>query len=309
MARKLKVGLDYFPIDTDILLEPKIKRLMKLYGAEFLSIYICFLTMVYSAGYYLEMNLDELAEDIWSSLDFKNFDLDQGYVKSILQKMVDCNMIDSVSLELDEVITSKAIQKQFLASTYRRKKADRPYWILTPEEEEKVKKNYGINANKQEDISVNNNSINVDINEENADDNSIIANKSTQSKSKSNSKSKKKRRDILDRFDKGNLPFPVNYYVSCLIDDHILSIYEPFLEEFNNFIEETLSLWDKELFKRCFRYTRDQINRSHSDIDDICSYFVIALENNLEKMEGYDERMEKWSSEVEKYLESIGYKK
>lgn len=93
MARKLKVGLDYFPIDTDILLEPKIKRLMKLYGAEFLSIYICFLTMVYSAGYYLEMNLDELAEDIWSSLDFKNFDLDQSYVKSILQKMVDRNMI------------------------------------------------------------------------------------------------------------------------------------------------------------------------------------------------------------------------
>lgn len=63
--------------------------------------------------------------------------------------------------------------------------------------------------------------------------------------------------------------------------------------------------------KKLYLYdgTRDQINRSHSDIDDICSYFVIALENNLEKMEGYDERMEKRSFEVEKYLESIGYKR
>ena len=55
------------------------------------------------------MNLNELAEDIWSSLDFKNFDLEQSYVKYILQKMVDWNMIDSVSVELDGVITSKAI--------------------------------------------------------------------------------------------------------------------------------------------------------------------------------------------------------
>ena len=298
MARKLKVGLDYFPIDTDILLEPKIKKLMKLYGAEFLSIYICFLTMVYSSGYYLEMTLDELADSIWTSLDFKNFELDVGYVKTILLKMEECHMIDSLSLEYDGVVTSKAIQKQFLASTYRRKKADRPHWILSPEEEERVSKFYGINAN--------NNSINVDINEDNADINSVSANESTQSKSKKEKKSK--RIDKLDRFDIGKLPFEPNYYVSCLINDHLLSIYEPYIQEFNDFLEETIAIWDKELFIRCFRYTRDQVNRSHSKIENMTSYFVISLQNNLEKMEGYDERMQKWCEEVEKYLVGIGYK-
>ena len=298
MARKLKVGLDYFPIDTDILLEPKIKKLMKLYGAEFLSIYICFLTMVYSSGYYLEMTLDELADSIWTSLDFKNFELDVDYVKTILLKMEECHMIDSLSLEYDGVVTSKAIQKQFLASTYRRKKADRPHWILSPEEEEKVSKFYGINAN--------NNSINVDINEDNADINSVSANESTQSKSKKEKKSK--RIDKLDRFDIGKLPFEPNYYVSCLINDHLLSIYEPYIQEFNDFIEETIALWDKELFVRCFRYTRDQVNRSHSEIENMTSYFVISLQNNLEKMEGYDERMQKWCEDVKNYLQSIGYR-
>lgn len=298
MARKLKVGLDYFPIDTDILLEPKIKKLMKLYGAEFLSIYICFLTMVYSSGYYLEMTLDELADSIWTSLDFKNFELDVEYVKTILLKMEECHMIDSLSLEYDGVVTSKAIQKQFLASTYRRKKAERPHWILTPEEEEKVSKFYGINAN--------NNSINVDINEDNADINSVSANESTQSKSKKEKKSK--RIDKLDRFDIGKLPFEPNYYVSCLINDHLLSIYEPYIQEFNDFMEETISLWDKELFIRCFRYTRDQVNRSHSEIENMTSYFVISLQNNLEKMEGYDERMQKWCEEVDLYLKKIAFK-
>ena len=295
MARKLKVGLDYFPIDTDILLEPKIKKLMKLFGAEFLSIYICFLTMVYSSGYYLEMSIDELADSIWTSLDFKNFELDVSFVKAILQKMSEAHMIDSLSAEFDGVITSKAIQKQFLASTYRRKKAERPHWLLTPEEEESVSKFYGINAN--------NNSINVDINEDNADINPINANRSTQSKSKKEKKSKKE--DKLDRFDIGKLPFEPNYYVSCLISDHLLSIYEPFIQEFNDFIEETIALWDKELFIRCFRYTRDQVRKSHSDISNMTSYFVVSLQNNLEKMEGYDERMQKWCEAAEVYLKSI----
>ena len=231
MARKLKVGLDYFPIDTDILLEPKIKKLMKLYGAEFLSIYICFLTMIYSNGYYLEMTLDELADSIWTSLDFKNFDLDVEYVKTILLKMEEVHMIDALSEEYDGVITSKAIQKQFLASTYRRKKGERPYWLLTPEEEESVKKFYGISAN--------NNEINVNINEDNENINSINADEGTQSKSKKEKKSKKE--DIRDRFDKRQLPFEPNYYVSCLIDDHLLSIYDPYIEEFNDFIESTLA--------------------------------------------------------------------
>ena len=299
MARKLKVGLDYFPIDTDILLEPKIKKLMKLFGAEFLSIYICFLTIVYSSGYYLEMSIDELADSIWTSLDFKNFELDVSFVKAILQKMSEAHMIDSLSAEFDGVSTSKAIQKQFLASTYRRKKAERPHWLLTPEEEESVSKFYGINAN--------NNAINVDINEDNADINTINANRSTQSKSKKEKKSKKE--DKLDRFDIGKLPFEPNYYVSCLISDHLLSIYEPFIQEFNDFIEETIALWDKELFIRCFRYTRDQVRKSHSDISNMTSYFVVSLQNNLEKMEGYDERMTKWCEEVDKYLNEIGYKK
>ena len=174
-----------------------------------------------------------------------------------------------------------------------------PISILTPEEEEKVSKFYGINAN--------NNSINVDINEDNADINSVFANESTQSKSKKEKKSK--RIDKVDRFDISKLPFEPNYYVSCLVNDHLLSIYEPYIQEFNDFIEETIALWDKELFVRCFRYTRDQVNRSHSEIESVTAYFVISLQNNLEKMQGYDERMQKWCEEVDAYLKIINYDK
>lgn len=120
--------------------------------------------------------------------------------------MVDLNIINIKNLYEHKIITLRAVQKQFLACTMRRKKQERPYWILTPEDEECIR---GIYVNK--------NGINVDNNSDNVNDNGVNVCKSTQSK---RNEKEKKKEDKDDKYDKRNVSFPLSYYTKCLIDDH-----------------------------------------------------------------------------------------
>lgn len=196
MARLPKQGLDYFPLDVDFESDPKLRKLVRAHCSEGILVYIELLCIVYKNGYYVESDLESLAEDIWYRINLKCGELDTEAVLAILKMMVDLNIIDIKNLYEHKVITSRAMQKQFLACTMRRKKQERPYWILTPEDEECIRGIYvnknGINVDINNDnestdetrINVNNNLINVDNNSINADNNSIDVCKSTQSKSK-----------------------------------------------------------------------------------------------------------------------------
>ena len=296
MARHLKLGLDYFPLDVDFESDPKIRKLFRTFGSEAVLIYIDFLCIVYKNGYYVESDLESLAEDIWYRLKFKSVDFKFDDLMAILNKMVDMNMIDFVMLQKN-IITSKAIQKQFMASTIRRKNSDRTYWILTEDDEKAVNiyadKNR-INAYKNNDdensveddeeiINVRNNEINVRINEENDRNNEVSDRISTQSKSKRKSKEKKKE-DKEDKYDKRNVPFPLSYYTKCLIDDHLITIYDVDLYKFEELFDGAKASYDFELVQRVFRYTRDYVRKHRHEIADIYDYFKKAFEMNLNQI-------------------------
>lgn len=318
MARHLKLGLDYFPLDVDFESDPKIRKLFRTFGSEAVLIYIDFLCIVYKNGYYVESDLESLAEDIWYRLKFKSVDFKFDDLMAILNKMVDMNMIDFIMLQKN-IITSKAIQKQFMASTIRRKNSDKTYWILTADDEKAVSiyaDRNRINAYKNNDeessvegdtgkINVRNNEINVCINEENERNNSIDDRISTQSKSK---RKEKKKEDKEDKYDKRNVPFHLCYYTKCLIDDHLITIYDVDLYKFEELFEGARQAYDFELVQKVFRYTRDYVRKHKHEIDSIYDYFKVAFEANLNHMDGYEERLANWHQRVQEFFDNLKIK-
>lgn len=114
----------------------------------------------------------------------------------------------------------------------------------------------------------------------------------------------KKRIDKHDKYDKGNCPFHLNYFTSCLIEDHLITVYDKDIFLFNEMFDDVVVDNDLEMVKRCFRYTRDYCNKNKNNIHNMFKFFKFSFYENLRKMDGYDERMEKWSREVDEYLKT-----
>ena len=61
MARPIKKGLNYFPLDTDLLSNRKIRQIKCKYGSDAFLLYIALLCDIYANGYYITAyNLVEL---------------------------------------------------------------------------------------------------------------------------------------------------------------------------------------------------------------------------------------------------------
>lgn len=106
-----------------------------------------------------------------------------------------------------------------------------------------------------------------------------------------------------DKYDISNCPYQLHYFTKCLINDHIIDVYDSNIYNFNVFFEEIDSAnIDLNLLNRCLKYTRDYCKRNKDSIGEMYTFFRFSLLKNLEKMEGYDERVQKWSEDCEKIL-------
>ena len=71
MSRPIKKGLSYFPLDTDMLSDRKIRRLFQNYGCEGFSTYMAILCEAYgTTGYYIRYT-DDFCFDIGFTLNLK----------------------------------------------------------------------------------------------------------------------------------------------------------------------------------------------------------------------------------------------
>ena len=57
MARPIKLGLDYFPTDTDILKNIKIRKLIRKYRELGFVLYLQLLTDIYRNSYFIEFSV------------------------------------------------------------------------------------------------------------------------------------------------------------------------------------------------------------------------------------------------------------
>lgn len=108
MARPLKKGLGYFPLDTDFLSDRKMQRLVHRYGCKGICVYMTVLCEIYGErGYYIPYN-DDFCFDIAFTLS-----LDEGEVKEIVLYCIELNLFDRELLECRQVLTSIGIQRRF----------------------------------------------------------------------------------------------------------------------------------------------------------------------------------------------------
>lgn len=108
MARPLKKGLGYFPLDTDMLSDRKIQRLVHRYGCKGICTYLTVLCEIYGErGYYIPYN-DDFCFDIAFTLN-----LEEVEVKEIILYCVEVRLFDSELLECRQVLSSAGIQRRF----------------------------------------------------------------------------------------------------------------------------------------------------------------------------------------------------
>lgn len=108
MARPARMGLGYFPLDTDFLNDRKIRRLSQKFKNQGVMTYIATLCEIYgSKGYYIPFT-SEVCFDIGFFLDMK-----ENEVKEILLYCVEIHLFDREQLKQNGVLTSSGIQSRY----------------------------------------------------------------------------------------------------------------------------------------------------------------------------------------------------
>lgn len=157
MARPVKEGLDYFPLDVDFAVNDKTEAIMGEFGPKGVLFMIYLLSAVYQNGYYLQWNKlkqMQLANRIEG--------VSPELANQIVNRLIAYGTFSEELFNSAKVLTSQRIQETYEDATKRRK-SQKPtkYWI---------------NADINKDTSV----VNVDINTQSK------VNKSKSNKSKVN---------------------------------------------------------------------------------------------------------------------------
>lgn len=115
MARPIKQGLDYFPLDVGLLQDIKIRKMMRS-QKDSIAVLIALLCNIYrDEGYYMGFDDDEcflISEDAGVSV---------GAVQSVVNKALQVGFFDEILFQEHKILTSVGIQKRFFEAVSRRK--------------------------------------------------------------------------------------------------------------------------------------------------------------------------------------------
>lgn len=128
-----KQGLDYFPLDTDIMQNRLVRRIMKREGDGAFTVFLGVLSLIYSGeGYYVQVD-DMFYDDLAASL----FEKDAADVERIIRLALDYGLFDAGLFARYGILTSEHIQQQYLfCIRRRRKRAIDPRFCLCEEDGE-----------------------------------------------------------------------------------------------------------------------------------------------------------------------------
>ena len=167
MARPIKLGLDYFPTDTDILKNIKIRKLIRKYRELGFVLYLQLLTDIYRNSYFIELS-DEYIFDLADQFHKRD--------KTILEMidfMVEVDLFNK-NLRNILILTSPSIQKRYFmvkGNSYKGLEKDllyiliplsteKPLVISEETPQSKVKERKGKESKENESINLNNNNYN-----------------------------------------------------------------------------------------------------------------------------------------------------
>lgn len=285
MARPIKKGLSYFPLDVYAFDDPKLVSLVYQHGPMGGYIYIRTLCLVYDNGYYLELTEDELAIKLHIAMGSKWMNMKK--IREMIQTCVHLGLFDK-AMYTQGVITSVSIQKQFILSTKRRKNIDiDKYWLLDSATMDKLGVLLSMQKNAEETTE----------NEVNVDNNSVNVSKSTQSKRKS----KKDKKEI--KKDKSIYGSPKMHYLTKLIVDRsYISEVDENIIKYNVMFESAILEYGYENVLSGVNYLISYSKHPGVPIDDKYSFMKTSLLNNLDRFRRQDNRK---GGSIHEWFESI----
>ena len=128
MSRPIKKGLSYFPLDTDMLSDRKIRRLFQNYGCEGFSTYMAILCEAYgTTGYYIRYT-DDFCFDIGFTLNLK-----EEQVREIIGFCVEIRLFNQELFALQGILTSFGIQSRYREINKRSISRISPEWEIREE--------------------------------------------------------------------------------------------------------------------------------------------------------------------------------
>ena len=135
MARPIKNGLLYFPLDTDFFQDVKIRILKGRYGSDGVMIYLYLLCEIYKNGYYTIMN-EDLILCITNDLNISEAGTRQ-IISFLLSRSLLCEIKDSTLAKSDTVLTAPSVQRRFQEAMKGLKRdvvVKAEYWLLKSDE-------------------------------------------------------------------------------------------------------------------------------------------------------------------------------
>lgn len=261
MARPPKVGLDYYPIDVDIIHNIKVKKLILHHGgARAFGVFICLLSEIYKKGYYLEI-CDDVVFIIASYLYE-----DECYVNDIIQFCVKYKLFDCIIYDKYNVLTSYSIQIQYshIQSSCKRKAVVTKYSLLdNPQSIELVSSESNVNSEETNDTT---------------EENEVTSQSITQIKINNKKDNNKKDNNITQPLTSTSLKFENE--IEKLVSDNE---WTETITTFNNITLVELKNYLNQFKTHCVILGK----LYHTSTDDVKSHFANWLSKQLHQTNNY----------------------
>ena len=131
MARPIKVGLDYFPIDVDLDLDDKLGMIIGEFGYRGELLWTKLLSWIYrNNGYFCEWDEDVQLRFL-RRYNYCGFSM--SFIQEVVPRFVKWGLLDKTVFNTFHILTSQRIQKTWLDATRKRKEPeiDKKIWILS----------------------------------------------------------------------------------------------------------------------------------------------------------------------------------
>ena len=151
MARPLKSGIDYFPLDCNFMKDIKVRKILRACGPSAIAVIVNLLCTIYQGdGYYMLWDEDTgflIADDVG---------VKESFVHEVVKTAVQAEFFNAAMFDTRGILTSVGIQRRYKEATARRN-------------DNSLIADYNLLSNELSGVIAYNNSVNVDNNSVNVD--------------------------------------------------------------------------------------------------------------------------------------------
>lgn len=266
MARPFKQGIQYFPLDVDMFSDEKIQELNYQVGPLGEIVYIRILTMIYANGYYLKYDIETLSKILHKQIGPAWIKLEK--IRELIHACLEVRLFDK-RLAAQGVITSVAIQKQFILSTKRRMQADIDKYALLTDKDLLYLRGF---LNTPKEIVIDNK-------------NQVIADNNPDNVNIGTQKEKENKSDKKINKDKEHVLIPSLHFITkAIIKNKYVEKDTLEIGKYNKLFKDTCKLYDFDDVLIVVHYIVSYVKRND---DKVMHRFAFMKESLLSNLKNY----------------------